>query len=203
MAISETWLGCEATNDTTINSLLPSGYSIIHVDRNSNQRGAGVALIFKEHLHLKLFETITFKQFEFMKCTMTLANKNIDILVFYRPPASISNQLSTTAFIDEWSDFIAQHSISKSELIIIGDVNLHLDDAKNHKTLRFLQTLESHSLLQHIHVPTHYQGHTLDTLITRDDSTLLFEIEVVDIGLCNDQGVVLRDHYAISCKIQL
>ena len=94
MAISETWLGCEATNDTTINSLLPSGYSIIHVDRNS------VALIFKEHLHLKLFETITFEQFEFMKCTMTLANKNIDILVFYRPPASTSNQLSTTAFID-------------------------------------------------------------------------------------------------------
>ena len=148
-------------------------------------------------------ETITFKQFEFMKCTMTLANKNIDIFVFYRPPASTSNQLSTTAFIDEWCDFIAQHSISKSELIIVGDVNLHLDDAKNHKTLRFLQTLESHSLQQHIHAPTHYQGHTLDTLITRDDSTLLSEIEVVDIGLCNDQGVVLRDHYAISCKIQL
>ena len=63
--------------------------------------------------------------------------------------------------------------------------------------------MESHSLLQHIHVPTHYQGHTLDTLITRDDSTLLSEIEVVDIGLCNDQGVVLRDDYAISCKIQL
>ena len=77
MAISETWLGCEATNDTTINSLLPSGYSIIHADRNSNQRGGGVALIFKEHLHLKLFETITFKQFEFMKCTMTLANKTL------------------------------------------------------------------------------------------------------------------------------
>ena len=52
-------------------------------------------------------------------------------------------------------------------------------------------------------MPTHYQGHTLDTLITRDDSTLLSEIEVIDIGLCNDEGVVLRDHYAISCKIQL
>ena len=77
--------------------------------------------------------------------------------MFYKPPASTSNQLSTTACIDEWCDFIAQHSISKSELIIVGDVNLHfflqgrfylknrhLDDAKNHKTLRFLQTLESH-----------------------------------------------------------
>ena len=134
---------------------------------------------------------------------MTLANKNIDIFVFYRPPASTSNQLSTTAFIDEWCDFIAHHLISKSELIIVEDVNLHLDDADNYKTLRFLQTFKSHSLQQHVHVPTHYQGHALDTLITRDDNTLLSEIEMVDIGLCNDEGVVLRDHYAISCKIQL
>ena len=43
----------------------------------------------------------------------------------------------------------------------------------------------------------------INAAITRDDSTLLSEIEVVDIGLCNDQGVVLRDQYAISCKIQL
>ena len=41
-----------------------------------------------------------------------------------------------------------------------------------------------HGLQQHISVPTHYQGHTLssDTLISRDDSTLLSEIEVIDIG---------------------
>ena len=113
MAISKSWLDCKATNDTTINSLLLSGYSIIHVDRNSNQRGGGVALIFKEHLHLKLSETIPFKQFEFMKCTMTHSNKNIDIFVIYRPPPSTCNKLSTTAFIDEWCDFIAKHSINK------------------------------------------------------------------------------------------
>ena len=38
-AISETWLGCKATNDIHINSILPGGYMMHHVDRNSERRG--------------------------------------------------------------------------------------------------------------------------------------------------------------------
>ena len=33
-AISETWLGCEATNDIHINSILPDGYMMHHVWRS-------------------------------------------------------------------------------------------------------------------------------------------------------------------------
>ena len=80
---------------------------IFIVDRNSDEKNGGVVLLFKEHLHRKLSGTISSKQFEFMKYTITLYNKNIDIIVFYyRPPPSIYNQLSTTEFIDEWCDFI-------------------------------------------------------------------------------------------------
>ena len=43
-AISETWLGCEATNDIHINSILPDGYMMHHVDRNSERRCGGIAL---------------------------------------------------------------------------------------------------------------------------------------------------------------
>ena len=42
-AISETWLGCEATNDIHINSILPDDYMMHHVDRNSERRGGGIA----------------------------------------------------------------------------------------------------------------------------------------------------------------
>ena len=50
--------------------------------------------------------------------------------------------------------------------------------------------------------PHHHHGHTLDVLISRDTSTLLTDIEVEDINLCNDDGDLIWDHYSIECTIQ-
>ena len=125
---------------------------------------------------------------------------NIDIVVFYRPPTSQQNGLTTTDFLDLWSTFMSQLTICKSELIVVGYVNIHLDNQTLHHTVEFIQSLESHGLLQHIEVPTY--GHTLDVIISRDTSTLLTDIGVEDINLCNDDGDLIRDHYSIECTIQ-
>ena len=124
---------------------------------------------------------------------------NIDKVVFYRPPTSPQNGLTTTAFLDECS--LSQLTICKSELIVVGDVNIHLDNQTLYHNVEFIQSLESHGLQQHIQVPTHHRGHTLDVLISRDTSTLLIDIEVEDINLCNDDGDLIRDHYSIDCPI--
>ena len=97
---------------------------------------------------------------------------DIDIVVFHRPPTSPQNGLTTTAFLDEWSTFMFQLTICKSELIVVGDVNINLDNQTLHHTVEFIQSLESHGLQQHIQVPTHHHGHTLPVLISRDTSAL-------------------------------
>ena len=86
---------------------------------------------------------------------------NSDIVVFYRHPTSPQNGLSTTAFLGEWSTFMPQLTI-KPDLIVVGDVNIHIDNQTLHHTDDFIQSLESHGLQQHIQVPTHHHGHTLD-----------------------------------------
>ena len=50
--------------------------------------------------------------------------------------------------------------------------------------------------------PAYHHGHTMDILISRDTSTLLTDIEVENINLCNDDGDLIRDHYSIECTIQ-
>ena len=127
-AISETWLGCEATNDIHINSILPDGYMMHHVDRDSERRGGGIALIYKVCLEVRPNKLLKFTQFEHMSCRVIINKINIDIVVFYRPPTSPQNGLTTTAFLDEWSTFMSQLTICKSELIVVGDVNIHLDN---------------------------------------------------------------------------
>ena len=127
---------------------------------------------------------------------------NIDIVVFYRPPTSPHNGLTTTAFLDERSTLMSQLTICKSELIVVGDVNIHLDNQTLHHTVECIQSLEKHGLQKHIQVLKDHHGLTLDVPISRDTSTLLTDIEVEDINPCNDDSDLIRDSYSIECTIQ-
>ena len=81
--------GCEATNDIHINSILPDGYMMHHVYRNSERRGGGIALIYKMCLEGRPNKLLKFTQFEhIMSCKVIINKMNIYIFVFYRPPTS-------------------------------------------------------------------------------------------------------------------
>ena len=188
VAICETWLGSSDYDDTCVNGLLPDTYRIHRVDRDDGRRGGGVALIYKESLSIKSKETVKFSQFEFIMCSLIVKNQPTIICVVYRPPPSPTNNLNTNTFMTEWADFLSQYTMKTAELIIVGDINIHLDDATHHHTTDMMQTLHSYGLKQHIHEATHYCGHTLDVPINRDCSTLLSAIDVKDIGLCDDKG---------------
>ena len=58
--------------------------------------------------------------------------------------------------------------------------NLHHQELN----LTMNKTLECFGLQQHVHQSTHYCGHTLDVLISRDTSTIVSNCTVKDIGLC-------------------
>ena len=101
----------------------------------------------------------------------------------YRPPSS-----SDAQFIDDWNALLSTLVICDGEIIISGDVNLHLDNSSNHYTRLFTHSLNAYGFMQNIQGPTHYQGHTLDVFITRDSSTLINDLTVIDPMLCNDDN---------------
>ena len=53
------------------------------------------------------------------------------------------------------------------------------------------------TFLYAITVPTHNKGHTLDVVITRDESSLVSQVTVTDPELCDNNGHSSTDHYAI------
>ena len=59
-----------------------------------------------------------------------------------------------------------------SELIITGDFNIHTDSDLTTPN-KFSCILDNFHLKQHIHFPTHDDGHTLDLLITRTSSDII------------------------------
>ena len=83
----------------------------------------------------------------------------------------------------------------------MGDLNIHLDNTTHPHTRITMQTLESCNLTQHVDESTHYCGHTLDVLIGQHDSTLISACEVIDIGLCDNNGDLMNSHYGITCEL--
>ncbi len=64
-------------------------------------------------------------------------------------------------------------TLTKNELLIMGDFNFHMNKPANNKTKLMEYTLETFDLIQHVIEPRHNLGNTLDLIITRKDSKLL------------------------------
>jgi len=90
------------------------------------------------------------------------------------------------------------------QLIITGDLNYQLDKPDSTDVHQFSGLLESHGLAQNVRAATCIQGHTLDLVITREDSSILRDTPLVmDPFLVNTRGNSLVDHMAIHMKLYI
>ena len=60
-----------------------------------------------------------------------------------------------------------------SQLLILGDFNIHLEDSASLNSLHFSQLLAQFGLHQHISEPTYDSGGWLDLVITSDEEQIL------------------------------
>ncbi len=95
-------------------------------------------------------------------------------------------------FLEEFSDFLQDCVISKGDLVIVGNLNLHLDVVDDPHTRKFNQLLESLGLIQSVVTPTHLDGHTLDVAISCEMNSLVKSARVLDL---------ISDHHLIACDL--
>jgi hypothetical protein len=96
-------------------------------------------------------------------------------------------------FFTEFSNFIDERILVKEELMICGDFNFHLDDSNCKDASSFTSLLSSYGLQQHIDVPTHTRGHTLDLIITRFTDSFIQDVSVKDM--------IFSDHFWLHCSV--
>ena len=66
----------------------------------------------------------------------------------YRPPPSRKNKLKMSDFIDEFDTFLADVVLTKGKLIIMGDLNFHLDETESADCNKLNDLLETYGLQQ-------------------------------------------------------
>jgi hypothetical protein len=133
-----------------------------------------------------------------MDCVLDMGETTVRLAVVYRPPPSKGNGLVISDFFDEWSTFLAGYSTHNNEILIVGDLNFHVDVDNDRDAQRFMDTLQACGLQQHVNEPTHVLGHTLDVVISRDTSRIISDVTITDPGLCDHLGKLTRDHFAVG-----
>ena len=204
-AIAETWTR-ESGDEATFQEMMPPGYKYIHAPRVISGRGGGVAVVCKSNLEITVQDSTAsgkYRQFELLDSIVQFKPQQIRLLVVYRPPPSKKNGLKLEKFWKEWSKLLEKLSSLNYEVVILGDLNFHLDQKDEPPTVKFFSILEEFGCKQHVEVPTHVKNHILDVLITKEKSSLIESLEVQDPGLCNNQGLVIKDHFALNAVLNI
>lgn len=80
-------------------------------------------------------------------------------------------------------------------LLIAGDFNFHVDRLCDNDAKNFAEILQTYGLQQHVQVPTHESGHTLDLIITRTTN---------DITVSSPKAALaLSDNFFIECNLNI
>ena len=101
-------------------------------------------------------------------------------------------------------DFLDYTMDIPEEIIITGDLNFHLDNKSDCDGRKFIEMLNDRGLVQHVIGATHVSGHTLDVIISRDNSPILIGTpSIEDSHICDDKGVVSLDHLAVLWRLNI
>ena len=178
MCLTETWH--KPGEYSVLNEACPPGYNYMEKARSSG-RGGGLAIIHRAEIKSPL----PMPEFSSMECLAFKCKPpySMTVLLIYRPPKP------NPSFLPEISDLLTSLCTRSTNIVIVGDLNIHVDNPSCQFAADFLSMLECLGLQQHVEVPTHIKGHTLDLVIT--DSAPISNLQVYDIGVSDHKVVTM------------
>ena len=89
-----------------------------------------------------------------------LGSRVHSIIGIYNPQFNNSN------FIDQFTDLLTEELPKHQDLIILGDINININTGQDQDAQTLLNTIAAFNIKQHVNIPTHNLGCTLDLIIT-------------------------------------
>lgn len=144
--ITETWMN--GTNMNRVEAeMLPEGYSLVHRMR-SEKKGGGIALIHSDNIAV---QTVRSPQspstFESLEVQITREGTSFHLIGIYRPPSLATD---VTVFHEEFADLLSHHACSPSQVLLMGDFNIHWEKESNPDAKKLRSALQEASFVQHV-----------------------------------------------------
>ena len=98
-------------------------------------------------------------------------------------------------FLDEFTVFAAEIMVKYNNIIILGNINPHINDTDDPDPHMFLDTINAMDLKQHDKFPTHRGENNLDVIMTASHT----KIKTVNVI----QGPYISDNCIIKSRIKI
>ena len=171
LVTTETWLRDTEDDQQWIlgSELNRNGFQTLPINRKI-KKGGGLALTIKNNIKVKEEESTNFNSFEHAVWNVSHKNiPNFTIVAIYHPPSNCQ-EFSDTTFIDQLMDLLTSLLSKYNNIIILGNINMHMEDPTNLNACILQDLIKAFNLSQHVKIPTCNKGHTLDVLITTNST---------------------------------
>ena len=119
-----------------------------------------------------------------------ISNQTLHLCAIYRPPDK-----SEMLFIDDFTEFMADVIAEYSNLIVVGDFNMHINKDDNPNASIFMDTMVALGLKQHTRGSMHRSGNCLDLVFTEE----LSRLKVINCVV----GAFVSDHAAVDVILDI
>ena len=118
--MTEIWIRDDDTFTET--QICQPGYKAVSIP-HPGRTGGGIAFIYHDSLQVKRDTTYSFQTMECTNFNLSFQGKPLHLTIIYRPPGRNIN-----TFASELMDFIEANINNKCIPIIIGDLNIHMNN---------------------------------------------------------------------------
>jgi len=112
-------------------------------------------------------------------------SSTVAVLNIYRP----GSLAVTNKFFEELTAYLEVLALYKCQIVIVGDLNVHLEVNTDHHAIRLLELFHSFDCVQHLGGETHDEGGTLDHVYTRKNDACS-EMTVDPAGIISDHSFI-------------
>ena len=134
---TESWL--REGDDAMRAELCPDGYRFMGQNR-IGRNGGGTGIMYRDSLNAKRIDGGEHESFEFPEWMVSgRSTKKLRIVIIYRPPYSEDHPVTVLTFCSEFANYMESILLSKEQLLIVGDMNIQVDDASDADARNFLE----------------------------------------------------------------
>ena len=118
---------------------------------NTNTNHGGVCLFYRTRYAVRRLKLSSFESMELLAVQVQGSSVNFVLVVVYRP----GSKAATSVFFDDFANLVERLAVYLSPVVLVSDINVHLDDQSAPSTTRFQDILDGADLVQHVVGPTH------------------------------------------------
>ena len=191
--VIETWLSEDTDKAWVLTSELNRNGFNLETSNRIGRRGGGLAIISRPYLKTRKIMEGNQKTFQYAVWKVETHGNTVTCIAIYRPPYSATNQETVAKFVEEFTVWLANISGSFSNMIVLGDFNIHINDENDNEASIFVDTMTALGFNQHVSFPMHRAGNILDLVFTETCNS-------IEVKTCTP-GPIFSDHTAIEIVV--